>query len=239
MAGFFRRNNDSADTEPAVPPAEAAATQPAPAPSPDDQAVNAPISSGADRSALGDVYAKALIELGSEKGTLDSISDQVDALAGMLGRGDDLRRLIDARQIDREQKREMLQRLFESQLDPTLYKFLQVLNEKGRIEALPQVLASFRAMMAERRGIVEAQLYVAKRLAPDEADRVAQRLGEALGGKQVTLHQHEDPSLIGGMKLRVGDRLIDGSLATRLRAMRQQLIRAGREKARSASERVI
>jgi F-type H+-transporting ATPase subunit delta len=179
-----------------------------------------------------DVYAQALVELGEQHGHLDELADEVQQLRELLQTEPDLRRLIFSRIIGQTQRAAMLQRLFQGRVSDTLYNFLQVLSRKGRLVNLPGVLTDFARKMDERRGIVPVDAFVAQPMDSAHREQVAAALGEALGGKTVQLRERVDPSLIGGLKLRIGDKQLDGSVATQLRLMRRRMIDAGREKAR-------
>jgi len=186
---------------------------------------------GFKTDAVSDVYAQALFELAQAAGTLDGIGVEMEQLGRTLADSPDLMRLIRSRALSRDDRAGLIDRVFKEQVDPTVYKFLHVLNRKDRLPSLPAITASFAGRLAADRGIVEVEVSVARRLDEAETDRVAEAIGRSLG-KQVVLRQSVDESLIGGLKIRVGDRLIDGSVATKLAKMKRNLIAAGRDKAR-------
>ena len=107
-----------------------------------------------------------------------------------------------------------------------------VVNQKDRLGSLPGIVRAFANLVDERQGVVEVDAYVANRLDEGQASAIADRLGASMGRK-VALKQHVDEELIGGLKLRIGDKLLDGSVATQLRLMRDKFVQAGREKARA------
>lgn len=186
--------------------------------------------------AVSRVYAQSLFELAESKGQLDAIADEVSQLADLVENNEDLARLIDNPIIGRAERRGMIERLFQNQVSDLLYRFLQVLNTKGRLDALPGIATAFDALADDKAGRVTVDATVATPM--DDATRkgVIDRLGNALG-REVTLNEHLDESLIGGLKLRIGDQLIDASVSSRLRRMQQQLIAAGRDKARTMASR--
>ncbi|MEM7625155.1 MAG: ATP synthase F1 subunit delta [Planctomycetota bacterium] len=184
--------------------------------------------------AVGRVYAQALVELAETEGQLDAVAEEVADLAALLESDTDLQRLIDNPIIDRGARAGMVERLFEGKVSGLLYKFLRVVNQKDRLAALPGICAAFNTMMAKRRNQLDVDAYVAQPMDGATASRVADGLGSSLG-KQVNLVQHVDESLIGGLKLRIGDRMIDASVQSQLQRLEQQLIAAGREKARATA----
>lgn len=177
------------------------------------------------------VYAGALLEMAREQGRLDEVADEVDQLAELMRAEPGLRRLLASPAVARHERASSIERIFKGNLSDTLYNFLQVLNQRGRLDKLPSISQTFADMVAQERGLIEVDIFVPERLEASLANDVAARIGKALG-KETVLHQYVDPSLIGGLKIRVGDRLIDGSVATQLKHMRRQLVAAGREKAR-------
>jgi len=182
--------------------------------------------------AVSRVYAHALFELGLESNSLDDLAQQVNRIGGLLDTHPDLLTLLETPAINKRERAEVITRIFEGRCSDTVFKFLRVLSDRGRLGSLRGVIAAFNQRMDEHHGVVEVDAWVAEELSSSEADRVARTIGEHLG-KKVVLRQSVDPELIGGLKLKIGDRLIDGSVATQLRMMKRQLSAAGLEKARS------
>jgi F-type H+-transporting ATPase subunit delta len=113
-----------------------------------------------------------------------------------------------------------------------------VLNRKRRLDLFTRIVRAFRKVYDEKFGKVPVEVYVAQALGAEAQDRVADRIGAALG-RDVVIHEHVDPSVIGGIRLRVGDQLVDGTVATQLRHMREEILEAGRENARANLQRIV
>ena len=180
------------------------------------------------------VYAKALFEMTEQDGQTADIREELAELKGLIQSQPQLARLIDSQVIRTESLAQAIETIFKGRVSDLLYRFLQVLNRKGRFAALPGVIEAFDKLVDQKHGRVKVDAYVAIGLDDQQAQQVAQGVGKAIG-REVTLIQHVDPTLIGGLKLRVGDKLIDGSAATQLRMLRQRIIDQGREKARAAA----
>jgi F-type H+-transporting ATPase subunit delta len=115
-----------------------------------------------------------------------------------------------------------LERLFRGRVSDLLLRFLLVMNRKGRLDRLPGVLDAFGHELLALRGVVEVEVHLAAELDQAQAWALAQRLSAHLG-REVLLHQKLDAELIGGIKLRIGDRLVDGSVAAQLRQLKNRL----------------
>lgn len=180
------------------------------------------------------VYAEALLQLAESQGNVDAVADEVDQIEELLRGEPKLRQMLESPAIGTDQRRDLIERVFKGRVSDTTFKFFQVVNAKKRASALPKILAAFTQLLAEKRGIVEVNVQVAQRLSSDEAKQVGDRIAAALN-KCVVLHQFVDESLIGGMIIRVGDQVIDGSVATQLRSLKRKLIERGRDRARQAN----
>lgn len=188
-------------------------------------------------SQIDKVYAAALLELCDEaegagrSGLVDEVADELRQIGELVRREPALIRLLSVRTLLTRERSEIIERLFKGRVADLLYRFLQVVNAKDRLDHLEEIVSAFAVLLEERRGVIDVDAYLASRMDEPAVLRVAESLGTVLGGR-VDLTQHEDPELIGGLKLRVGDRLIDGSVATQLRLLREKMVEAGREKAR-------
>ena len=176
---------------------------------------------------VGRVYAEALLELAREQGVVDAVAEEVQQLLPVIAEGGELNRLLTNPAIGDNERGEIIQRVFAGKISPLLYKMMRVLGDKGRLGSLPQVAAGYLLAVAEERGQIDVQAYVATAMDAATAERVAAEIGKALG-KTVSLNQKVDPSLIGGLKIKVGDQLIDASVASQLRNMKNKMIAAGR-----------
>lgn len=230
--GFFKkmfrgRHDDEPSPEPPPNPPEPETTS-----NVSDTPTMSDTATTAATDSVSRVYAQALLELAEEAGQLDAIAQEVADLSVLLAGNDDLRRLFDSRAIGTEARGQMIERVFQGKVSVTLYQFLRVVNAKNRLDALPAIFVAFGEKLDDKRGIVKVDAHVATALDAGQADRVAAAVGDSLGGKKVVLNQHIDPSLIGGLKLQIGDEMIDASVATQLKLVQRRLIETGHEKAR-------
>lgn len=211
--------------------AEQAVDPPTNDPSPPKQAENREPSvlstSELKTDKVGRVYAEALLELAQEQGVADTLADEVQALLPMIAHGGELHRLLVNPSIGGTERAQIMQRVFEGKVSPLLYKMMKVIGDKGRLGSLPEVAAGYLLAIAEVRGQIEVEAFVATEMDSETAKRVTDQIGKVLG-KTVSLRQKVDPSLIGGLKIKVGDQLIDASVASQLRVMKNKIIAASR-----------
>jgi F-type H+-transporting ATPase subunit delta len=175
--------------------------------------------------ALASVYARSLFELASAAGGQAKISEVAGELEEIveLTRNDrGFREFIGSPVIDRDRREKSLRRIFENRVTDLTLRFLLVLNDKGRLNRLPSVVEAFDGLVQEAFGRVEVDLYTAAPLGREQVDDIKRRIQAAINREPV-LHPYTDAGMIGGLKLRIGDQLIDGSVATQLRRMKREL----------------
>ena len=179
------------------------------------------------------VYAQALLELADEADRADAVAAEVAELQKLLETEPALAALLGSRKLTMADRAETIERMFKGRIDDLIYYFMQVVNAKSRLERLGRIFAGYALLHDEKRGVVKAQATVARELTDDQQRRVAEVVS-AVTDREAVVQQSVDERLIGGMKLRVGDLLVDGSLATALQGMRRHLVEAGKQQARQA-----
>ncbi len=187
---------------------------------------------------IGWVYASALLDLAEQTGQLDDVGEEMVEIAQLLYTEPALAKLLGSRMLSTTDRRGCVERIFSGRISDLSYRFLQVVNSKDRLDCLAGIIQVFAQLVDKKRGLVEVDAYVATPMDEAQAHRVADELGAVLGG-QVVLQQHVDKHLIGGLKLRVGDRLIDASVATQLRRIREKMVTAGRDRTQGGLDAVI
>lgn len=184
------------------------------------------------------VYAQALLELAEEANARDEVADELAQIERIAREQPEFVRLISTRTLSEEQRARVIENLFKSRVSDLVYRFLQVVNAKNRLDRTVGIAWALAKLVDERRGIVRVDMFVPESIDDSRVGQVARRIGEAIGG-EVILRQHVQPGLIGGMKLRIEDRLIDGSVAAQLRLIRHKMVAGGRDNARTKLEALI
>ena len=166
-------------------------------------------------------YAEAAFEIAERDGSIERWRADLDTAAGVLADSRDLAPILANPALPPEQRRDVASRVFAG-LAEKPRNLVLLLVQRGRIEQLPRVAEQFRRLDDERQGIVHATATSAAPLTDTEVRALTARLEQMTGGR-IALRTDVDESLLGGLVVRVGDRLIDGSVRGRLERLRNQL----------------
>jgi F-type H+-transporting ATPase subunit delta len=184
------------------------------------------VADDSQASNVGGRYAQALFDLASEQNQVAAVEADLKTLKAALADSRDLRILLASPAFGAEDKSKGLGAIAErAGLSATTRKFLGLLAANGRAGALGAVIAAFERLSAEARGVVAAQVTTALPLTDAQSKGVAQALRQALG-KDPEIETRVDPSILGGIKVRVGSRLFDASLRSKLDSLKFALKRA-------------
>ena len=168
---------------------------------------------------LAERYALALFELADEAKALDETAGDLRALKALISESADLRRLIRSPVIARAEQGKAVAALAQrAELQPLTRNFLGLLARNRRLFALPAMIDRFLANLAARRGEVTAEVVAAQELTPAQRDSLGDQLRKAVGQK-VAVELSVDPSLLGGLVVRLGSRMVDASLKSKLRRL--------------------
>lgn len=165
-------------------------------------------------------YASALFDLAAESGALAPIEQDLNGLMAMLQESADLTRLVRSPVFSSEQQATALAALAtKAGFQPLTTNFLKLLARNRRLFAIDGIIRSFRALVARHRGEVTADVTSAHALDAAQLETLKESL-KASVGKNVQVHTHVDPSLLGGLIVKIGSRMIDSSLRTKLNALK-------------------
>lgn len=184
------------------------------------------------------VYAVSLLELAEQAGQVRDVEAELQQLAEVAKQEPKLLTLLSNRRVPMARRQATALKIFKGRVNDLTLKFIQVLVERDRFDELPGIAAAFLAQVHERYGEIEVDAIVATPM----SEELAARLGEALHkrtGRKPIIHQHLEPNQIGGVKLRVADYLVDGSVSTQLRLMREKIIEDSRAFARRDADRIF
>ena len=186
-------------------------------------------------NSVGRIYAESLFELASKQGDAaaqdagDELVDLVEIVRGDRRFAEFLR----SPAIDTAARESTLQSLLKGRVSDLVLRFMLVANRKGRLGELEAISDAYAKLLNERFGKVEVDVFTVDGQLDDGARaNLATTLKSRLGREPV-LHLYKDASMVGGMKLRIGDQLIAGSVAAKLRRMRRALVEDAGAKVRA------
>jgi len=171
-------------------------------------------------------YAEAAFELATRDDALDAWRDGLALAVSLLG-DDQVTRIVDNPSVPLHDREAVIGRLLDGRVHPAVARLATMLSRRNRLDRLPAIAVQYTRLVNRRRGIVEAIVTSAAPLTPDETTALRARV-EAMTGATVDLQSAVDPALIGGLTLRVGDRLLDASIRGRLSRLRDQLVTGAR-----------
>ena len=168
---------------------------------------------------LADRYAAALYAHADDVGALDAVVDEMQSLGWLIQNSADFRRLIESPLIDVTAGTKAALAVLEQQgFGKAVRDFVGVVSSNRRLRALPEIVTAFGTLVADRRGIVTAQVTTALPLLDLQRQQLRARLIEA-GYGNVNIQEQVQPDLLGGMIVRIGARLYDTSLKSRLQRL--------------------
>lgn len=168
-------------------------------------------------------YATALIELAREASAVDQVGIELDQLGTLIRESDDLRRLVRSPVLGADEQLSAISAILDRiGLAGLTVNFVKLVTHNRRLFALPDMITAYRALVAREKGEVTAEVTVAEAL----ADRHVAALKDALRsatGKDVELNVHVNPAILGGLIVKLGSRMIDTSLKTKLQSLRHAM----------------
>lgn len=189
--------------------------------------------------AVARVYAQSLLELAEAAGGDAKIAETGEELQALLEvvRGDaTIAEFLRSPIVDREKRGASLRAVLDGRVSDLLLRFMLVLNGKGRLGRIDDIAAAYDELLNARFGKVEVDVFtVDGRLDDAQLSLLSEKIRTRLG-KEPVFHQYADASLIGGLVLRVGDQLIDGSVRGRLRGLRETILEGGSSTIRGRGE---
>ena len=167
-------------------------------------------------------YAEALYGAAREREELEDVLNELKEFGGALDEVEELQEFFYSPQITEREKRQALDKLTEDMTTSTS-NFLKVLSDNGRNEIFPDVLRRYEELVKEHFDRVEVEVITAVELSEDMQERVKERLGKILDGREVLLETRMDQDILGGAVFRFGGILIDSSVRGRLDGLRQEM----------------
>ena len=172
-------------------------------------------------SGMAGRYATAIFELALEAGTLDQIRNELDSFDALAASNPDLMRLIRSPVFGADEQSKALAAVLDrAGISGLAAQFLKVVTANRRLFAIREIIKAFRALVAHHKGEVTAQVTVAEPLSDKNLEALKGALKSVTGGKDIDFDVKIEPAIIGGLVVKVGSRMVDSSLRTKLNAIK-------------------
>ena len=170
------------------------------------------------------VYAQALFDAARDDGVVEPVRRELGDFVAGLAASAPLRNVLADPQLETSAKTRVLAEVTRGG-QQLLANALQLMLERGRFAAVPELHSAYDALAIVEEGVVEGEVISAAELSPETEKKIAARIKEATG-RRVEMARRVDPSIIGGLVLRIGDVIVDGSVKARIRQLRRRLATA-------------
>jgi F-type H+-transporting ATPase subunit delta len=174
--------------------------------------------------AIANRYAFALFQVAKEQKLLDQLKDELRVVREVINQNKNFNTLLSSPKISKEKKKQMLKDVF-SGVNPFLQNTLKLLVDRGREGLIVQVADHFIELANSEKGIAEATVTSVRPLSEEETKAISSAFAKKLGKKDLRIENIVDSNLLGGIKLRVGNTIYDGSVQGKLERLERQLLR--------------
>ena len=172
-------------------------------------------------------YAEALLGVAREADAVERFGELIDALAGAVEVTPGVKAVLMSPRVRKDAKQEVLAKALKKLAPEPFIRFLQAVVRRGRQGILSEISAAYQAIADQHFKRVHASVTTAREIDKKLVKQITERLEEAVG-KTVLPHFFADPALMGGVIVRVGDRVFDGSIRRRLAVLKRSMLHAGR-----------
>lgn len=174
---------------------------------------------------ISKTYGDALFELALEENAVDSLAEEVQMVLNVLDENEDLMKLLHHPKIVKEEKIKIIQDIFKGRVSDNLTGFLEIIVDKDRYNEIPSIFRFFLDLVKEYKNIGVAYVTTAVELKNAQKEELKKRLLETTKYETFEMHYQIDASLIGGMMIRIGDRVVDSSIKSKLEEMSRNLMK--------------
>jgi len=168
-------------------------------------------------------YASALLSSAEDGGFLDTVVEEMKLIRGVLANSRDLVHVLKSPLIQGDKKVHILEEIFRSSVGEKMHLFMRLIAKKKRAGQLPEIIDEFMALLDEKRGILNADVTSAVALSEEQVSELVKKLA-ASTGKTIRASMAVNEELIGGVSVKIGDTILDGSVSHQLKVLRHSLM---------------
>jgi F-type H+-transporting ATPase subunit delta len=179
-------------------------------------------------SGMAGRYAQALFALCQETGATEQAADDLAAFAELVRSSADLQRFVKSPVVSAEEQVKALDALLSrAEINGIAAKFIKLVAAKRRLFAIFDMIRDFNSLNDARKGVARAEVTAAEALKPEHVEALRTALADISGGGEVDIAVKVDPAIIGGLIVKLGSRMVDSSLKTKLNLIRARMKEAG------------
>ncbi|HJQ12979.1 MAG TPA: ATP synthase F1 subunit delta [Gemmatimonadaceae bacterium] len=176
-----------------------------------------------NESTIGRNYAEALIALARKSGDIEQYGELINAIAVAMGEDQTLRTFLESPKLAASQKIDILEKALGKKVPKLFLRYVETVIQKRRQMLIPAIATEYQALLDEAEDRLHANVTVAREPTEPERDALARQLSR-LFGKRVVPHINTNPAIGGGLIVRVGDTVMDGSVRRRLSVLKQRML---------------
>ncbi|MCM1253123.1 MAG: F0F1 ATP synthase subunit delta [Clostridium sp.] len=174
---------------------------------------------------ISKTYGDALFELAVEENKVDSLLEEIEQLQKVLKENDEFGKLMTHPKINKEEKLQVVTNVFKGRISDELLGFITIIISKDRYQEIDEILEYFLAEVKKYKGIGVATVTTAVPLREEQCKKIEQKLLDTTDYKSMEMNYKLDAALIGGMVIRIGDRVVDSSISTKLSELQKDLLK--------------
>ena len=171
---------------------------------------------------VGKRYAEALFEVADEANKLEKYKEEIKAVADIFSQNPKLEIIFTHPRVTKNEKKEMIKELFDGRVSKEIVNLCYIVIDKNREKYIQDISDSYLELSNDKLGIVEAKAYTAVSMSEEELTKLQEKLSSSLG-KKVELENLIDESLVGGVLVKAGDQVIDGSIKGVMNGLEKEL----------------
>ncbi len=170
-------------------------------------------------------YGDALFELAKEQDKMDALAQEVKAVLEIFAQNPEFSKLMNHPKVGKDEKLQVVKEVFDTRADKELVGFLRLVVEKDRYAQIDEILTYFLDRVKEEKGIGVAYVTSAVKLSDEQKKQIEQKLLETTKFNQMEMNYVLDESLVGGLVIRIGDKVVDSSVKSKLNELTKQLMK--------------
>ncbi|WP_077329330.1 F0F1 ATP synthase subunit delta [Virgibacillus siamensis] len=173
--------------------------------------------------AIANRYADALFQLANEQGKTEQLMKEFSVLEEVFQENQELDSFLKHPRVSNDKKKQFLDEVFKD-FSTDVRNTLKILVERHRIEVIPSMIDHYTKLVNDAKGIVEATVYSVRKLSDAEREQIEKSFAKRLNKQTVKLENIVDPSVLGGVKVRVGNSIYDGTISNKLQRLERNIV---------------